>query len=87
MFMDMVLESVLTEEFEKALTISDRRFLPVQVAFASTYAKMAFNRELYENLLKEVIAFDISTAPELTLSNVTARKQAARLLEETDEYF
>ena len=48
---------------------------------------MAFDRELYENLLKEVMAFDISTAPELTLSNVTARRQAARLLEETDEYF
>ena len=75
------------QHFEKALSISDRHFLPVQVAFASTYAKMAFDRELYENLLKEVIAFDISTAPELTLSNVAARRQAARLLEETDEYF
>jgi hypothetical protein len=75
------------QHFERALAISDRRFLPVQVAFASTYAKMAFDRELYENLLKEVMAFDISTAPELTLSNVAAQKQAARLLEETDEYF
>ena len=73
--------------FERALTISNRRFLPVQVAFASTYAKMAFDRELHESLLKEVLAFDISIAPELTLSNVAAKNQANKLLEEIDEYF
>ena len=75
------------QHFEKALSISNREFLPIQVAFANTHAKMAFDRELHENLLNEVLAFDISTAPELTLSNVAAKKQAARLLEEIDEYF
>jgi len=75
------------QHFERALTINNRLFLPVQVAFAKTYAKMVFDRELHEDLLNEVLAFDISTAPELTLSNVAAKKQAARLLEEIDEYF
>ena len=46
--------------FEKALAISGGRFLPIQVAFANTYAKMVFDRELYEKLLEEVLAFDIA---------------------------
>lgn len=73
--------------FEKALTISHRRFLPVQVAFANNYAKMVFDRELYEHLLKEVLTFDISTAPDMTLGNVVAQKQAKKLLEGIDDYF
>jgi radical SAM superfamily enzyme len=73
--------------FEKALAISDHRFLPIQVAFARTYAKMVFDRELYEKLLKEVLTFDIATAPDLTLSNLVAQKQARKLLAETDDYF
>ena len=73
--------------FEKALSISTRRFLPVLVAHADSYAKMVFDRELYQKLLEEVLVFDISTAPDLTLSNIIAQKQARKLLNEIDEYF
>ncbi|MDF1578698.1 MAG: TRAP transporter TatT component family protein [Desulfobulbales bacterium] len=73
--------------FDKALKISGRRFLPIQVAYAEHYARMVLDRELYRNLLEEVLAFDLSSAPEMTLSNLIARKQAKRLLEDTDNYF
>ena len=73
--------------FERALAITDHRFLPIQVAYAETFAKMAFNRDLYEKLLREVIAFEISSAPDLTLTNLVAKRQAQRLLAGIDEYF
>jgi hypothetical protein len=73
--------------FETALKISNHRFLSVQVAYAENYARMVLDRELYRNLLEEVLDFDISTAPALTLSNLVAQKQALKLLEETDDYF
>lgn len=73
--------------FEKALTIAHRRFLPAQVAYAEIYAKLMFDRELYEKLLREVIAFEITSAPDLTLNNLVAKRQAHRLLAEIDEYF
>jgi hypothetical protein len=73
--------------FEKALAISAHRFLLIQVAFAKSYAKMVFDRELYEKLLEEVLLFDIATAPPLTLSNLVAQKQARKLLAEIDDYF
>lgn len=73
--------------FERALAISNRRFLPVQVAYAEYYAKTAFDRDLYAELLKEVLAFDVQQAPELTLSNMVAKRRAKRLLAEINEYF
>lgn len=75
------------QHFDKALEISKRRFLPIQVAYAENYAKMVFDRELYKKLLEEVLKFDISSAPDMALSNLIAQKQAMKLLEKTDDYF
>ena len=73
--------------FEKALAISARRFLPIQVAYAESYARLSYDRELYENLLREVIDFPLGSCPELTLSNQIAKQRAERLLDEADLYF
>lgn len=75
------------QHFERALAINDRAFLPVQVAYAQYYAKSQFDRELYQKLLEEVLAFDPAKAPELTLSNLVAQRQARRLLTKIDDYF
>jgi len=75
------------QHFEKTLANNHRTFLPVQVAYAEYYAKPLFDRELYQKLLEEVLAFDLSTAPELSLSNQVAQRQARRLLTKIDEYF
>lgn len=73
--------------FEQALTINNRSFLPVQVAYAQYYAKTQFDRELYQKLLEEVLSFDPAKVPELTLSNLVAQRQARRLLSKIDDYF
>jgi hypothetical protein len=75
------------QHFEQAMAINHRAFLPVQVAMAEYYAKPLFDRELYQKLLEEVLAFDPATAPELTLSNLVAQRQARRLLGKIDESF
>jgi hypothetical protein len=75
------------KHFEQALLLSRRRYLPTMVAYARFYARMIFDRALYEELLKEVVAFDLKRAPELTLSNIVAKKQAAEMLADIDKYF
>ncbi len=72
--------------FEQAIHLSDGRNLMVKVLYARQYARLVFNRELYESLLQEVISAD-PVAPDLTLMNMLAQQQAQQLLTETDDYF
>ncbi len=74
------------EHFEHAIELSQGRNLIAKVEYARTYARLLFERELHDRLLKEVLVAD----PEeegLTLANVVAQKQARILLEESGEYF
>lgn len=73
--------------FERALAISARKLLAVQVAYAETYAQLTFNRQLYEELLNEVLRFPLAEAPAHTLSNQVAKLKAGRLLAEIDKRF
>ena len=68
--------------FERALEISNRSFLMAQVLYASTYGRMAFNQELHDSLLEEVLAFDLDQAPDNRLANQIAKRRAQELLEE-----
>lgn len=73
--------------FERALALSDRKSLMTQVMYAETYARLAFDRKLFENLLAEVLALPVDTIPELSLCNQLAKVKAQRLLTHADEYF
>ncbi len=73
------------QHFERALEISKRQFLLVQTTYAETYARLTLNKQLHDQLLKEVIDFPLQSAPQLALSNEIARSKAVRLLEE--DYF
>jgi len=68
--------------FERALSISKRSFLPIQVAYAETYSRMVFDKELHDKLLNEVINFPIENAPDHMLANQIAKRRARTLLEE-----
>jgi hypothetical protein len=57
-----------------------------KVLYARHYARLVFDRALYEQLLHEVVQAD-PEAPGLTLSNTLARERALRLLAEADDYF
>jgi hypothetical protein len=72
--------------FERALALSQGRNLMVKVLYAKQYARLVFDRELHDRLLKEVLAAD-PRVPGLTLNNVLAQEQAKELLASGDQYF
>ena len=68
--------------FDKALTISKRRFLLIQTTYAATLARTTMNQDLHDRLLHEVLAFPLDSAPEFGLSNRIAVSRAKKLLAE-----
>lgn len=74
------------EHFETAIRLSNEQDLTAKVLYARQYARLVFNRELFERLLQEVISAD-PVAPDLTLMNMLAQQQAKELLAKTNDYF
>lgn len=74
------------EQFERAIEISDGKDLMAKVEFARRYARLVFDRELHDRLLKEVLAAE-PRVNGLTLSNVLAQREASNLLAGSREYF
>ncbi len=72
--------------FEKAIAYSDGRNLMAKVMFADLYGRLVFERELHDELLREVVAAE-GKVPGLTLMNTVAKERAVELLETADEYF
>ena len=74
------------EYFERALELTDRKFLLIQYNYARSYAVQTNDRALFERLLREVIdAGDISN--DNRLPNKIAARRARRLLAQADEIF
>jgi hypothetical protein len=77
---------VARAHFERAIELSNGRDLAVQVEYARRYARMMFDQDLHDRLLRDVLAAPVD-APGLTLFNVLAKREAERLLESGREYF
>lgn len=73
--------------FERALQIADRNFLLAQVSFAESYARLSYNRELFENLLTEVLSYPQKNDSDLATSNQLAKSRARTLLAQIDDLF
>lgn len=74
------------EYFERARAGSEGRNLLINVFMADSYARLLFDRDLYVELLEEVVASDIDV-PEYRLANQVARQRAAEMLEKTEAIF
>lgn len=72
--------------FERAIDVTDGRDLNAKVEYARGYARLLYERELHDRLLREVLAAD-AKVPGYTLTNVLAQREAERLLASADEYF
>lgn len=72
--------------FERAIELSSGNDLAVKVALARNYARMLYDRELHDRLLREVLQAD-PIVPGLSLSNTIAQQEAQFLLDESDSYF
>lgn len=72
--------------FEKAIEISQGKNLMAKVLYAEKYARLVFNQELHDKLLKQVL----KSEPRLrgfTLTNMLAHEQAEALLISSEDYF
>ncbi|MEX0942425.1 MAG: TRAP transporter TatT component family protein [Pseudomonadales bacterium] len=72
--------------FERALEIGNGQYLMTKVIYAEQYARLAFDQELHDRLLEEVLQAD-PVAEGMTLSNVFAQERARTLLADSNEYF
>ncbi|WP_319467783.1 TRAP transporter TatT component family protein [uncultured Pseudodesulfovibrio sp.] len=72
--------------FEQAIALSNGKALAVKVAYARYYARLVYDQELHDRLLSEVVESN-PVAPELTLANVLAQREAVVLLESGTDYF
>ncbi len=73
-------------QFEKAIIMSDGKNLMAKVLFAEKYARLVFNQELHDSLLKEVLSAE-AKVPDLTLTNTLAQQKAKELLSTSKDYF
>lgn len=72
--------------FERSMEIAGPDYLLTRVTFAEFYARYAFDPELFEHTLRQVLAAEPGV-PEFTLMNAVAKMRAQTLLDQLDEYF
>lgn len=73
--------------FERALEVTDRRFLPAHVEFARSYAVAVGDRALFESTLTEVVEAPDDILPGERLMTIVAKRRAGRLLARVDRLF
>jgi hypothetical protein len=77
---------VAREHFERAIELSGGHDLSIKVEYARRYARLVFDQELHDRLLKEVLEAPTDAAG-YTLFNVLAKQEAQILLATSEEYF
>ena len=74
------------QHFERALVLNDRKFLLTHVAYAETYARAMFDRELFLKLLTEVTNQPLLNS-DMASSNKLAKIKAEKLIVQIDDFF
>lgn len=75
------------QHLARARELSKGRRVSPLVTFAETVSVGTQNRKEFEQLLKEVLAFDVNAAPEFRLANILAARRAQWLLDRAGELF
>lgn len=78
---------IAKKHFERALSLTKRKFLLVQETYARTVAVTLQDQKLFKSLLTEVLKTDLASYPEQMLANVAAKRRARRTLARADELF
>ncbi|MFZ1083110.1 MAG: TRAP transporter TatT component family protein [Candidatus Kryptoniota bacterium] len=73
--------------FDKAIQISNGKFLMISYFYAKTYAVMTQNKELFEATLHKVIDAPENLLPEQNLANEIAKSKAEELLKHESDFF
>ena len=75
------------DHFERGIQLTNGTFLMHKVLYALYYAHHTQNRELFEQLLNEVVDTPTNILPEQRLANVIAQRRAQRYLSWADDLF
>lgn len=75
------------KHFERAVELTDGKFLLAKVYFARRYAVITQNRDLFQNTLVEVLRTDPAIWPDQRLANEIAHRRAHRYLNQEKEWF
>jgi predicted anti-sigma-YlaC factor YlaD len=75
------------KHFQRALELSAGRKIGSLIALAEAVCVASEERGEFEQLLQQVLAFDVNTAPEYRLANLVAQKRARFLLSQIDDLF
>ena len=73
------------QHFQRAMELAPANLM-IKVLYAKHYARLVFDRDLHDNLLKSTLDSQ-TNAPGLTLINTLAQQQAQQLLDSADDYF
>ena len=77
---------IAKQHFERAIEISKGNNLMALLLYAEKYARLVFNKELHDRLLRQLLDHEVGIN-EKTLINTIAKSKAKILLEESDDYF
>lgn len=72
--------------FQRVFKLAGPDYLPARVAYAEYYARYAFDRDLFESTLREVLT-PREDPPDFRLMNAVARLRARALLDRVEELF
>jgi hypothetical protein len=72
--------------YERAMALSENKDLSVNVDYARYYARTLYDRELHDQLLKDVMSAE-PNQDGYTLFNTLAQREAQQLLDAADDYF
>lgn len=75
------------QHFLRAMQLNGGKSVAPSVSFAESVCVKLQDRQAFEEILQEVIAFDAEQYPEFRLSNILSRRKAEFLLENIDAYF
>lgn len=73
--------------FERALELTDGKFLLVYVYYAKYYAMKVLDEEKFDELIDHVLKADLNILPEYKLINQIAKQKALQLKQEKEEIF
>ena len=77
---------IAKKHFDRAIEISHGTNLMAKVLYAEKYARLIFDRELHDELLKQVVSAEIGENNQI-LINTLAKQKAEVLLLDADDYF
>ncbi len=75
------------KHFDRAMQLTDNKFLLTKVYYAQYYARTTLDEELFKSTLTDVLAAPIDILPEQKLLTMLSKRRAQTLLDQMEDLF